>query len=476
MVTIARVMRLRHNVRSLIGDRQYQLLKKFVVGLIENTWIFRTPVRKRAVRYWAGSRNGRSLYRSIYGHNDGLENFLNSLSLNDLLDSEQVFLGLVKIQMDRIKESIDPGKKTVAICFPGLGYRAHVGNIPDKLRSKGYNVFTLLGEAGDDDYEPQKNLFYIPNNMLSNVDFADVFVSTQVGPFDHVTVKGKVVHLFHDIHDSALGDIENHYKIMLGIDYFFLASPFIADRLKHLISVGKQRRMAGKSKEKENCLILGGYPKLDGNIEYFNAYRGEPSALIYAPTMPPGKWMKEMGGVVATPQHSQDIIQAVLDNFPEYDLIFRPHPHSLHFSDIQDIAKRYISHPRFIFDDNVDFYMDGYARSALMITDISGTAYTYAFTTLRPVVFFSHNEAEVTKIFGTFQYFVDRSKIGCVAQNVNEMVDKIRILLSNYDEFPLKIKEYRDSSIYNIGLSEHYFVDNIGYILEDKKNPDWVYL
>ena len=57
-----------------------------------------------------------------------------------------------------------------------------------------------------------------------------------------------------------------------------------------------------------------------------------------------------------------------------------------------------------------------------------------------------------------------------------KVLKKIKFLLASNDEFKSRIKEYRDSSVYNIGKSEDYFVDNIEYIIKDKNNPDWIYV
>ncbi|MFC1918756.1 hypothetical protein ACFLWW_02130 [Chloroflexota bacterium] len=63
-----------------------------------------------------------------------------------------------------------------------------------------------------------------------------------------------------------------------------------------------------------------------------------------------------------------------------------------------------------------------------------------------------------------------------MAENVDETVEKLRLLLTHGDEFSSKIREYRNSLIYNIGTAEDYFLENFEYIIEDKKHPDWIYI
>ncbi len=49
---------------------------------------------------------------------------------------------------------------------------------------------------------------------------------------------------------------------------------------------------------------------------------------------------------------------------------------------------------KFIFDQSAD-YLSNYGNSCCLITDMSGTAYTYAFFTLKPVIFYSKNETKL---------------------------------------------------------------------------------
>ena len=52
-------------------------------------------------------------------------------------------------------------------------------------------------------------------------------------------------------------------------------------------------------------------------------------------------------------------------------------------------------------------------KNQVLITDLSGTAYTYAITTGRPVIFFNHNDKYLKKFnYHELNYFIDRDKIG----------------------------------------------------------------
>ena len=61
-----------------------------------------------------------------------------------------------------------------------------------------------------------------------------------------------------------------------------------------------------------------------------------------------------------------------------------------------------------------------------MITDISGTAYTYAFLNECPVLFFSNKLIE--KNYENSSYVQDRNKIGLIYKNNKEVLKMIELI------------------------------------------------
>ncbi len=455
------IIRKAETVRILVGERQYQFLKKVAAYLIERTPILRTFFRKKLMEHWANQKEVRFLQKCIFGSTAEGKDFLDSLPTHNLINAERVFRKLIEVQKERFRETIDPNKKTIAIYLVGSGYSENLGNIADKLRSKGYNVPTLVGTSPAEVAEVYGELR------------KDVCVDACIclGAIENMPTDTKIIYFVHDIHDSAITYVDKVLRITPTFDFHFLPNRFALSRAKEQILAGREKFSRNKAMKKEVGLITGGYPKLDSNLRYFEKHKQDSKTIIYAPTV-----MDDMADLVSLTRHGDEIIGAILSSITDYELIFRPHPGTLGTPEVKHIVKKYSSHPRFTFDDNASFYMGNYSKSALMITCMSGTAYTYAFTTLRPVIFFSHNEDKVMRRFGDYQYFIDRSKVGYVVQNVDEMVEKIRLLLTSKGNFSSRIKEYRDSFVYNVGKSEDYLVDNIEYILEGKKHPDWSYL
>ena len=70
----------------------------------------------------------------------------------------------------------------------------------------------------------------------------------------------------------------------------------------------------------------------------------------------------------------------------------RPHPRDINKNFYQNLKKKKIRITNFFLFDDSNNYLETYNNSFLMITDLSGTAYTYAFLTKKPVIFFFQEE------------------------------------------------------------------------------------
>ena len=57
-----------------------------------------------------------------------------------------------------------------------------------------------------------------------------------------------------------------------------------------------------------------------------------------------------------------------------------------------------------------------------MITDLSGTAYTYAFLTYNPVIFYHRKKKINYSYYKKLNYFKDRNKIGKVLNTINKII------------------------------------------------------
>ena len=109
----------------------------------------------------------------------------------------------------------------------------------------------------------------------------------------------------------------------------------------------------------------------------------------------------------------------VLLKHSKLKIIFRPHPSNLNFKEIDRICKKYKKNDQFILDKSID-YSKVYNKSICLITDVSGTAYTYAFFTKQPVIFFRNYKKSLENKYSHLNYFKDRKKIGFIFDKVSK--------------------------------------------------------
>ena len=110
----------------------------------------------------------------------------------------------------------------------------------------------------------------------------------------------------------------------------------------------------------------------------------------------------------------------------------RPHPLNRDDSRFIYLKNFFNTEQKFVFDDSSN-YLKSYLNSFVMITDISGTAYTYSFLTLNPVIFYSSLKKEklINNYFGqNLNYFKNREKIGVINLKEKEILKSIKKMKS----------------------------------------------
>lgn len=379
-------------------------------------------------------------------------------------DPEKVILDLFELQLEHLRGRFSKkNSKTIGIFLPSQAYREHPGNLAQRLREKGFNVIVLVGESYQDKYENEPDVYYGGTNIIKDMDFLDAVISVTLT--DGLPEKAKKILMVHDIHDTPVGDEDEFFRLLKLFDYACLSSQPVVNMFHNIVSPRQSTLKPGHALN----LIPSGYIKLDRTLAYCQKHQEDQPVIVYAPTI------IDIGfdDLVSIPAHGLLIVEKILNDFPEHVLVFRPHPHTLSKEPVQRIVEQFKENPCFVLDSSGSDYMDLYSKAALMVTDMSGTAYTYALSTLRPVVFFSPDEAAVAEKYKGSHYFIDREKIGAVARNTEEMSSHIRNFIANPDICQQKANAYRDQFIFNVGRAEDYLVENFELILEGKAHPSW---
>ena len=114
---------------------------------------------------------------------------------------------------------------------------------------------------------------------------------------------------------------------------------------------------------------------------------------------------------------------------------------------INNIFQKYQHNKKFSLDSNIS-YIDSYKKSKLLITDFSGTAYTYAFSKLKPIIFFSKNENKLLKSnLKELFFFKDRLNVGRIVQNIDNLNEEINSISSQIEFYENKIRLLRSKRI-----------------------------
>ncbi len=269
-----------------------------------------------------------------------------------------------------------------------------------------------------------ENIYKISPLLCKFIFGVDVFMSTYV--CDYFSKSSKRIYIHHDIYDTPLTKKSNYKELVkkfINYDFIFTPSELSSQMFKKLFNFSK----------KKPKIISIGYLKLDYLLKQKKKIRFKEDSIIIAPT--DFNAFKKYSLIRQLPKLINFIIKEL-----KFRVVFRPHPSNRENKQILDIKKKFISNKKFNFDISEN-YLNEYSKSFCMITDISGTAYTYAFLNERPVIFFSNNLIE--KNYRYSNYIKDRVKIGYISKNINEILKIIYKINKDKSKFKKSIKNLR---------------------------------
>lgn len=220
-------------------------------------------------------------------------------------------------------------------------------------------------------------------------------------------------------------------------------------------------------KLKNRKIFKWGYSLLDNMIENYK----------------PSKSKKEKKTVLIAPSWQKDnIVDLVLEDIlkklkgKDYEVIVRPHPQQ-----VRHMKEKFEKLNELYKNDNItiqtDFSKNDTVFNAdLLITDWSGIAYEYSFTTKKPVLFVNTPmkimNPEYEKIGITPFNIWTREVIGKSIE-VNE-IDKIETLIKEIfkdnEKYKKEITKLLEESVYNIGNSSKLGAEYIINCIVDKIN------
>ena len=346
-------------------------------------------------------------------------------------------LSLIKIFL-KIKKS---NNKIIFFYFPVKAYYQNIIDISEHLKkNKKIDLFLIYNNSSQEILKNNKNSYFLDINYLKFIPFSkfllkkvNLFISSYV---NYVFLpESKNIYICHDIADSPMVNANQEKKLFLSLaklHYIFLSSSNVVEYFRNKFL------QFGHNVNDIPELINTGYLKLDKVMKELRRIKNTKNHILLAPTF--SRQMKSY--------NMSSKLDIIINNILKKGekVIFRPHPLDLtlkgNFKKIKKIVEKYENNSNFFYD-NSHSYMDSYSRAKMLITDFSGTAYTFAYSTLRPVIFFSKNENKFakTKIVDLF-YYKDRALVGLVSQNINQLLNSIAKIN--------KRKEYNKNKIFNL--------------------------
>lgn len=357
------------------------------------------------------------------------------------------------------------GKKTVVVFLLVKSHYGWVKEVLQKLASRrvaiqiyspveGLSVDPKIGKVYPMNcVQPVRGINFVPALL------ADLFITPASTTADNAPLGSPKLMMMHSLVSIPGVYEENTFD---GYDYIYCAGKHHLEEIKALYL---KKGLKGK------CLIPGGYPKLDElMLRSTNLAPVTHKTVIIAPTL------------VSLATERVSLINHV-EAFVDYFLIngwavkFRPHPLNLDranefYFKLSEVIEKYKTNKKFMLDTSSD-YFSSYASSSVMLSDVSGTAFTYAFAFGRPVLFF---DPEVSSEFTQGLLYKNRIRMGRTVRSVGDLHGCINDFLGDYDVLRSSVESFRDDIIFNLGSSARYFSENLDYILNGKKHSDWTYV
>ncbi len=328
------------------------------------------------------------------------------------------------------KKIFNQDLKIIFFYFPVKSYQNNILELIDEIRKeKNLEVILAYNKGSSKEVKNYDKAFFLNLGYLKYIQNIDIFLSSYI-VYEFPNSLNKI-YINHDIYDAPWVNPEIEKKlinILVRYDYVFLSSDISISDLKKKIN----QHPDIKSNKNKISLINTGYLKLDHVYQNLKKNNSAEESILLAPTLSSLLTDYNLDKFV------DSIIEEILKN-DKFKLIYRPHPGDLINKEkklvIKNIYEKYRNQSNFSLDDNSS-YLDSYKKSKILITDFSGTAYTYAFSKLRPVIFFSKNEKKLIKSeLNELFYFKDRGTVGKIIQNIdrlNEEIFSIEKLINYY--------------------------------------------
>ena len=371
-----------------------------------------------------------------------------------------IFINLLII----FKKIFNQHLKIVFFYFPVKSYQNNILELIDEIRKENnLDVILAYNKGSSNEVKNYDKAFFLNLGYLKYIQNIDIFLSSYV-VYEFPNSLNKI-YINHDIYDAPWVNPEIEKKListLVRYDYIFLSSDIAISDLKKKIN----QYQNVKSNENKISLINTGYLKLDHVYKNLKENNSVEESILLAPTL------SSMLTDYNLDKFVDSMIGEILKN-DKFKLIYRPHPGDLINKEkktvIKNIYEKYRNQSNFSLDDNTS-YLESYKKSKILVTDFSGTAYTYAFSKLRPVIFFSKNEEKLKKSeLNELFYFKDRDTVGKIIQDIDRLNEEIYSIDNLINYYSTEIDLLRSKRIKFFKMSIEQNLLSLKNILNVKK-------
>ena len=302
---------------------------------------------------------------------------------------------------------------------------------------------------------------YIGNITMTSVYLSKLkakFVGMTTPQLDVMMIRRSknVSHYGHIVHAPI--DVFTYRKF--AFDYFdsvFCSGPH---QIKGIRQLEKQR------KTDEKLLLETGLTYYDimlDEISHLPKNESKNPVVLVAPTWKEYSIINRFG---------TDFFDALLNN-SNYNIILRPHPQSyVSFPKvISDIEKKFVDEARFSIDNN-RLGTESMAKADLMISDLSGVIWDFAFLYSKPVLLLKTNFDDILGFEGSeLNYEMwevkERKRLGKIfdENDVSNISDIVNNLISNPPE--MQLSDLKHESVFNFGKAGEVAADQIITIVDN---------
>ena len=371
-----------------------------------------------------------------------------------------------------LRERFDPAQTLVGFYIgrPVAGQDEWMNPLARELRRRGYATVGLLADAaiGAARLDGTDLTLELERGHLPKLSRVQLFiVSDMEGGAANFPPLSRVLACAHGCIWTPCTNLASSMAFPAWFDGYAVSFPLDASRERIQKLWTGFVPPSGCKRPSPHFHILGsGYPRsaaLSRKLAELEG-RGERDAILYAPIQADSR---PSAGGCRLERYGKRIVSCLLDSFPRLQLIFRPSPGDLGHPQVQALLTAFAHEPRFVLDADPQ-RAPAFSRAAVLVTDLSHIANSFAFTTLRPAVSFQpweyvHGNEALSPL-----------PTGFCARTYQALIQAVREGLESPGPCREHIRQQRDQGMLPVETGLEDLAEQLDDFLHDRPRPGWI--